>query len=101
MILNAKPSDHLLNDRSDRLTRIALNCGFGEEVKKVRGKNGHILTLTTTGVIFVMSKDEKVIITAYTATMPQVQAIFYNGQEIPRSIKCQVERNDRRGFIER
>lgn len=85
-------SYHLQYERTERLTKIASTIGFGEVIKESVFRNANIL-VTSTGVICVVNKSKKIIITVYTGTINEMKAI-YNGR-MPQYLYNQVLRNQK------
>lgn len=85
-------SYHIQNDRVDRITKIATTIGFGEIIKETTHKGADIL-LSDTGVIFVVSKVTKVIITIYPGSVKEITAIYHG--KMPQSLFKQVLRNEK------
>lgn len=86
-------SRHLCEDRADRLTRIAMTIGFGEVVKETYHVEATTL-LTNTGVVYVVNKAQKYIITVYVATLDEVLAM-YDGNA-PVSLVNKARKNERK-----
>lgn len=93
MLKNYTMSRHLIEDREERLVKIAMTIGFGEVIKEST-HNGATIFLTNTGIIYVVNKQLKIIITVYVATINEISAI-YNGK-IPSCIFNKVKKNERR-----
>lgn len=84
-------SRHLKEDRVERLTTIATTIGFGEVIKETKHRTQTSL-LTNTGVIYIVDKKEKYIITVYVATLEELVAI-YKGKRVPQKLYNQVKKN--------
>ena len=93
MLIGYTMSNHLCNDREDRLTRIAMTIGFGEVVKETYHKDGTSL-LTDTGVMYIVDKPSRYIITVYVATVKEVVAMF-DGRP-PSYLVSKARKNERK-----
>jgi hypothetical protein len=89
-----KMSTHVVEERLDRLTYIAMNIGFGKIIIE------HCLEtkrecITDTGIILVKDLKEDFLITAFVGTIDKVSAIYHaNGYErIPTPIYNKVIKN--------
>ena len=88
-------SHHMRADRVDRLTKIAITIGFGEIIKEapIRGAVG---MFSDTGVLYIVNKKKKLIITAYVATVDEAVA-FYGGR-LPPKIFAVVRKNEQKNW---
>ena len=94
------PTNHLIDDRMDRVVFIATTIGFGEVVEEfyVNDNHGqHYECVTSTGVIIVKGLDRKTVVTMYVAHHNQVKRL-YKDREIPRGLKVVVKRNEKKGW---
>lgn len=69
-------SNHILNDRADRVAYIATTVGFGEVIarKLVSDERGTVMRLLTdTGVILVTDPKEECVLTMWIADPTQVR----------------------------
>jgi hypothetical protein len=89
-----KFSEHILNERMERVVAIAMAVGMGEVVLTVPDKEPHrVASLTSTGVVFITAENGTVV-TIYLATYPQVDKLYHvAGKEIPKAIKQVVKNN--------
>lgn len=85
-------SMHLRNDRADRVAKIATTIGFGEIIKETVHKGADIL-LSDTGVIFVVNKVAKIIITIYPGSVKEITAIYHG--KIPQPLFKQILKNEK------
>lgn len=97
-------SRHLLEERSDRVAYIGMTMGFGEIQYKFHSANKlgkRIEAITTTGVIVVLSNDEKAIITMFPATIDKAAAMFKDAGEdkIPYNLYCTIKKNQLKGYL--
>lgn len=99
MVRGATTSRHCVEDRENRLLFIAENVGFGEEVAESYDSIRKAWSsVTTTGVIFVRSKDKKKIVTAFLGTKNQVLKIL--GDTINPQVMNAVKYNMKKNFLE-
>ena len=70
-------TNHVLNDRMERMLYIAEHIGWGEVVGEVVGEDNRRWCMTSTGVVLIKPRNQEVLITAYVATFPEMQC-FYN-----------------------
>ena len=89
-----KFSEHILNERMERVVAIAMAVGMGEVVLTVPDKEPHrVASLTSTGVVFITAEN-KTIVTTYLATIPQADKLYHvAGKEMPKAIKQVVKNN--------
>ena len=98
MIAGYSTSKHLLEERSDRLMRIATTVGFGEiAYKKPLQKADGWAVLTTTGVLLVTDRHDSFIVTMYLISIEQLLAIFEG--EVPSELKKVVKENMKKGYV--
>ena len=98
MIAGYSTSKHLLEERSDRLMRIATTVGFGEiAYKKPLQKADGWAVLTTTGVLLVTDRHDSFIVTMYLISNEQLLAIFEG--EVPSELKKVVKENMKKGYV--
>ena len=97
-------SRHLLEERGDRIAYIGMTMGFGEIQYKFRSANkmgDRIEAITNTGVIVVLSVNEKLIITMFPATIDKAAALFREAGEdkIPYSLYNTIKKNQLKGYL--
>jgi len=90
MIKGYAISTHLIKERADRVAAIAQYIGFGE-IKYRFEKENKIEAITTTGILIVLDKQEKLIVTMYVPGIDKVFSLF--GGNVPREVKLQAEKN--------
>ena len=80
MAIERNCSKHISYERSDRITYILLNLGLGNIIKEQRcvEADGKVSwqCFTDTGVIIVYNEARTMIITAYVAQLPKVNAMY-------------------------
>ena len=86
-------SRHLKEDRLDRLVAIATTIGFGNVIKEAE-HNEATAMLTDTGVIYIVDKAQKFVITVYVATIEEMVAM-YEGQNIPPFLWKKIKKNSK------
>lgn len=86
---------HVLEERMERITKIATTVGFGEPLFEVENcKNNTVIALTDTGVVIVKSPDRSKLITMYMATYVQADAFFHlANQSFPSWMKNVIKKN--------
>ena len=91
-----KMSQHVQDERLDRLTYIAMNIGFGEVVLEHRMETKREC-VTDTGIILVKALDDEFLITAFVGTIDKVSALYHsNGYErIPTTIYNKIAKNSK------
>ena len=99
--MREKFSKHMVQDRTERYTTIALKVGFGDVVYSIerrRNTDGQmvIMELTTTGVVFVRAMD-RTIITMYCATIPIAKG-YFGLERIPRDLLLAILHNQKKGY---
>ena len=89
-----KFSEHILNERMERVVAIAMAVGMGEVVLSVPDKHpNRTASLTSTGVVLITA-DSGVVVTMYLATYEQIDKMYHVAEkEIPKAIKKVVEDN--------
>ena len=89
-----KFSEHILNERMERVVAIAMAVGMGEVVLSVPDKHpNRMASLTSTGVVLITA-DSGVVVTMYLATYEQIDKMYHVAEkEIPKAIKKVVENN--------
>lgn len=89
-----KFSEHILNERMERVVAIAMAVGMGEVVLSVPDKHpNRTASLTSTGVVLITA-DSGVVVTMYLATYEQVDKMYHVAEkEIPKAIKKVAENN--------
>ena len=100
MLSGYKVSAHLIQDRGDRIVEISKRMGFGEIAYSFKEAT-KTEAITTTGVLVVLSKDEKTIITMYPATLEKATALFRKNsfKTIPNEIYKVIQNNLRHGHV--
>lgn len=97
-------SSHLVNERAERVAAIAMTMGFGEIRWKFAGSNEtgkRIEAVTTSGLIVVLSENEKLIVTMYPATVDKVTALFAKlDKAVPPSLYQVLTKNKKKGYLE-
>ena len=78
-----KMSIHAREDRTDRLTYIAMTVGFGAVVAE-RVTETTRECLTDTGVLIIKAREEEFMITAYIADMDKAFAVYCNAKNCGR-----------------
>lgn len=97
MICGYSTSKHLIEDRSDRLMKIATTVGFGEISYKKRMNNGLHAVFTTTGIMMITDPHDTFIITMYFANIEKVAAIFKG--KTPKDLISQIHKNMKKGYV--
>lgn len=72
-------SEHLITDRIERMTNIAITIGFGDIVEEFPDENEYGNTwhcLTDTGVVIIKTEDKEKIITMFAARADRVCAYY-------------------------
>ena len=89
-----KFSEHILNERMERVVAIAMAVGMGEVVLSIPDKHpNRTASLTSTGVMLITA-DNGVVVTMYLATYEQIDKMYHVAEkEIPKAIKKVVENN--------
>lgn len=87
-------TSHVIDDRLDRLTYIAMNVGFGNVIlERIHEDSKKRDCFTDTGVLLIKDAYKEVLITAYIPDIDKVTAIYRNcgyattPQEIVRLVK--------------
>lgn len=92
-------TNHVVNDRMDRMLMIAEHIGWGEPILTFRNeKRQNIQVMTSTGVMLIKTMDNQCLITAYVATVEQVKEICkYCGlHRIPAALYNVAVKNQKR-----
>ena len=91
-------SNHIRNQRSERLVAILTHIGLGEPVVEFYDvQKQHINVLTSTGVYLVYNTEKTTLITAYLATWDKVYAMTrINPVVIPKTIKTTIKKNEQK-----
>lgn len=97
MICGYSTSKHLIEERSDRLLKIATTVGFGEISYKKRLEDNRHAIFTTTGIMMITDVHDTFIITMYFANLEKVAAIFKG--ETPKDLLKQIHRNMKKGYV--
>ena len=97
MICGYSTSKHLIEERSDRLLKIATTVGFGEISYKKKIEEGRHAVFTTTGVMMITDVHDSFIITMYFANLEKVAAIFKG--ETPKDLLMQIHKNMKKGYV--
>lgn len=93
-----KMSAHVIEDRLDRLTFIAVNVGFGEVIlEHTYQRKDRVECLTNTGVLIVKSLTDNAIITAFIPDIDKVSAMYMSSgyTRVPGPIYTKVVKNQR------
>jgi len=72
-------SEHAINDRSDRIVKIATSMGFGNIIETIESENHYGPTrhcLTDTGVIIVKPAKEEKVITMYAISEGKLKNFY-------------------------
>lgn len=88
-------TNHVLNDRMERMLYIAEHIGWGEVIAEVAVEDGRRWCLTSTGVILIKPIHEEVLITAYVASIPQIK-FFYTQlgyARVPTFMENKIHKN--------
>lgn len=92
-----KTTRHSGIDRKDRITFIAINIGFGDEIMRVyQQHNDTYMILTNTGVIIVVAaEDQKRVVTMYTGDESYIYTHFFKAKNtnIPSWLRKIIKRN--------
>lgn len=90
-----KFSNHLRNDRADRVNFILNTVGFGKIVKMVSaGRDGRAAWrgITNTGVMVVTDEQKETLLTMWIASANQLKEIYCD-EVIPAALVARVEKN--------
>ena len=93
---NMKFSNHLRNDRADRINFILNTVGFGKIVKMVsaaRNNRPAWRCITNTGVIVVTDESKTTILTMWIASLKQLEKIYCD-EVIPETLYKRVKANE-------
>ena len=88
-------SEHVINDRTERLALIGSTIGFGEiiKIKTKVGKYGKVkMCLTNTGVTIIKDIVSDKVVTAYVCKLKELFFI-YDGNRVPEHIYKTVYTN--------
>lgn len=91
-------TNHIKEERLDRLTYIALNVGFGNVIlEHIREEDGRRDCLTDTGVLMIKAAHEEILITAFVANIDKVTAIYHKCgyTSVPANIRKVVLKNEK------
>lgn len=99
-MLQFKMTNHILEDRLNRMVHIGRIVGFGDEiVMKAKDPdviNESVLALTDTGIMLVLGEDEKFLITAYLPSESQVKKLEEaSGKKLTTKMWAKVIKNQR------
>lgn len=97
-INNIPVSYHFQNDRKERKERIdkILNGNLGQPVICEEWK-GAWKYVTDTGLIAIITLDEKLILTYYFAPLETVKMIYKNnGRKMPEAVENKIRKNTKR-----
>ena len=91
-------SEHLKTESADRMVNILMTVGLGEIKWSVDSElnDDVIYKLSTTGVIFVVSKKSSMVMTAYIVNREKVSAIFHGNT--PEELWKAVKKNEKKGL---
>ena len=97
-INNLYLSEHLKNDRADRMVEILTTVGIGvvKWVMPCESNPKVEYRFSTTGVMFVVAKNYDLITTAYIVNKKKVSAIFKGNA--PKELWKRVCENDKKGL---
>ena len=95
-------SQHVLNDRSNRLTFILAHADLSDLTVLLEQRYPDKREcVTADGVILVKAIETEFLITAYVGTLDKVYAMYKSaGMEIPVSLKKKILRNKKRNYVE-
>lgn len=95
-------SNHVLNDRADRVAYIATTVGFGKVIarKKIIDDRGTVMRLLTdTGVILVTDPNEECVLTMWIADPTQIKN--FELEEVKRKILLRlIKKYINKGYLE-
>lgn len=94
-----KFSRHLLEERADRAAFILIHTGLGNIVYSAPAAENRTAYITDEGVIYFKGADG-VIVTMYYLEIDQAR-YFCKEEKIPEKVKHAIERNRKRGYIEK
>ena len=95
-------TNHLINDRLDRVTHILTTVGVGEVLYKFQESNQYgpnLHCITDTGVLIIKSADDDCIITMFMLTERRLFAYWKAHQttrHIPQSLLNTVRNNEKK-----
>ena len=96
MITNVQTSIHVQEDRLERLTKIGLTIGFGNEFTSVSlEKESKRYVLTDTGVLMVYSLQDKKLITVFVPKLQYVKKYF---AVLPFALELIIRNNQKKGY---
>lgn len=95
MIKGYKISNHVLNDREQRIIRIGTTIGFGKIVFSRKSEEGKVEAITDTGILFILDEEAKMIITCYPINHRRLFSFFYN-KKVPAEIYKTVKENEKK-----
>lgn len=91
---------HAREERFDRLSALVEYLGVGEIVLEVpdRVHIGSIRCITDTGIMFIKSADNGVVITAFMASVPQVSSMYHQlgFNKMPRYLYQRIVQNNKK-----
>lgn len=89
-------TNHVTNDRIDRMMAIAEHIGWGVELISVLDANNpsHILTLTSTGVLLIKSHTGH-LITAYVPSAGKVRVMYswLGLDHVPQAVYVRLQKS--------
>lgn len=93
-------TNHAQVDRYARLAYIIDTVGLGEIIAEIPNEDyrGGFKRLTSTGVVIVVSKDARTIVTAYIAKLSQAEKIYRtsrNGQILSQNMARRIINNEK------
>ena len=99
MMLEINMTRHAVEDRLDRLVACVETLGLGKILLEVpdphRRQEGVVHQLTATGIVLVVQKKTKTLITGYMGEMQQVYAMYRKAgyEKVPPKIYQRVQKN--------
>lgn len=94
MLVGYTMSKHLKEERLDRLVAIGTTIGFGNVIKEAVHREATAM-VTDTGVVYIVNKTQKFVITAYVATVDEIIAIYNGKNNIPSCLFAKVKKNSK------
>lgn len=90
-------SNHAINDRLDRLASCIELLGMSKFILEVKSHKDPtaVMCLTSTGIIFILNKDTRKVVTGFMATPERVYALYKNAgyEKVPSKIYNRVLKN--------
>lgn len=90
-------TNHVAEERMERMLFIAEHVGWGEVwVKWYNPTTDHMECLTTTGVLLIKSRDEKILVTAYLCSVDKANAVCLSaGKTLVSWIATKIHKNEK------